>query len=444
MKNILIVGGGISGMISAIFYSVAGHKVTIIEKSSSFGGLLKSFTCPEGYSFDYGTHFLRQTGVDEIDNEIFNNLPKDEWIFFQYLKTGNFFKNVLNEASPFVQSKLIGQSAYERGLEDFFKCKPGNEVYANLKDQLIETYGSTFYKYIHKPLLEKFYGLDPAKLAANSHHLVGLNRILIGSAEETFQLKTDRFNDERIGFHSYKDGVSDLRSIYPRTGGISKWIDHIEGILSARGVRMFTNRHVEEFRVENGSIVEGRLSNGERIEIDRLVWTIPVNLFLDATKTDYSKERPNFVKLNVCHYLSDKPPMTDAYYINCNEASFKTYRVTLHSNCQRAKVSKLYPFTVEEILRNNTSGFYNAKGVESEVKMMKIFDVESNIRLINKVHFDNAFPVPAVEDSQKFRDHKRKAHEVASNVSFIGKASGGAFFMNSIIIESYNDALSLI
>ncbi|MDY7042511.1 MAG: FAD-dependent oxidoreductase, partial [Chloroflexota bacterium] len=43
MKNIAIVGGGITGMAAADVLSRAGHSVTIFERDATIGGLAGSF-----------------------------------------------------------------------------------------------------------------------------------------------------------------------------------------------------------------------------------------------------------------------------------------------------------------------------------------------------------------------------------------------------------------
>ena len=52
MKNIVIVGGGIAGLLSALMYAKSGAKVSLIENSNEIGGLLRSYVSPNGYSFD--------------------------------------------------------------------------------------------------------------------------------------------------------------------------------------------------------------------------------------------------------------------------------------------------------------------------------------------------------------------------------------------------------
>jgi len=444
MNNIIIVGGGISGLVSAIFNSRSGRKVTLIENSSDIGGLLKSYTCSRGYSFDYGTHFLRQTGIDELDEQIFNNLSKDEWSFLPYLKIGNYFRNNLNNDSPFILSTLIDKNDYKEGVKDFFACKYNKDEFNDLRSQLIGIYGEAFFKKIHKPLIKKFYNIKPEKLSPNSHHIIGLNRILISDPEKTIELKKEKFNDERLGFHSYKDGVSNLKSIYPKNGGIGRWLNHLKGILEENGVDIQLNCSVKEIQCKDGFITKVINSNGQAINADKVVWTIPIHLFLEAANLEYSKDKVSFVGLNIYHCLSDRPPLTDVYYITCNDSTFVTYRVTLHSNCQITQKGKFYPFTVEVISHENNQSDMEQRKMIFELIKMQIFDTKSKIQVVNVKKLNNGFPIPTIERNRSLNKNIERASSSVSNVSFIGKASGKAFFMENVLIEAYKDAIQNI
>ena len=52
-KAITIVGSGLAGMSSAAYLAKQGHGVRILEKNSTYGGRLQSFT-EKGFTFDSG------------------------------------------------------------------------------------------------------------------------------------------------------------------------------------------------------------------------------------------------------------------------------------------------------------------------------------------------------------------------------------------------------
>lgn len=60
--KVLIVGAGLSGLTAAAYLSKAERPVLILEKTSSCGGLLNSFT-RDGYVFDAGARSIENSGI---------------------------------------------------------------------------------------------------------------------------------------------------------------------------------------------------------------------------------------------------------------------------------------------------------------------------------------------------------------------------------------------
>lgn len=61
-KQMVIVGGGISGLTAAAYLSNEGHAVTLLEKSDDLGGLVGSFK-RDGFSFDHGIRGVENSGT---------------------------------------------------------------------------------------------------------------------------------------------------------------------------------------------------------------------------------------------------------------------------------------------------------------------------------------------------------------------------------------------
>ena len=102
--KVVVIGGGIAGIFSALLYGSKGHKVTLVEKETTIGGLLRSQELFEkGLMFDYGTHLLSSTNNKEIDSLLFDDLAVNE---FEYLKVGSFYKG-LYEKNGFLSDENI-------------------------------------------------------------------------------------------------------------------------------------------------------------------------------------------------------------------------------------------------------------------------------------------------------------------------------------------------
>ena len=78
-KTAIITGSGMAGIVRALLLKRKFEKVSLIEKKSDLGGLLYSYKT-DGGEFDYGTHFLRDTGVSELDEILFGDMNPEKWL----------------------------------------------------------------------------------------------------------------------------------------------------------------------------------------------------------------------------------------------------------------------------------------------------------------------------------------------------------------------------
>ena len=54
----IVVGGTLSGLITAYILGRLGYQTLILERSARLGGVNASFTTPDGSTFDHGMHVL--------------------------------------------------------------------------------------------------------------------------------------------------------------------------------------------------------------------------------------------------------------------------------------------------------------------------------------------------------------------------------------------------
>ena len=100
-KIFVIVGGGIIGMIASLLVKTKKNKVYLIEQNRELGGLFRSRKLYKNLFFDYGSHFLKQTGITKLDKLIFGNINSGKWNILGNLKGASFFRGELNDNPPF-------------------------------------------------------------------------------------------------------------------------------------------------------------------------------------------------------------------------------------------------------------------------------------------------------------------------------------------------------
>ncbi len=126
-KRVLVAGGGMAGMEAAITAAKEGHKVTLVEKSDSHGGVLRcetkvSFKKRVGEYIEHQKYMIAKSGVEvilnqEVTPELAKQLQPDVIIAAIGAKPsippikGIDGKNVITAEQAFSNPDLVGKSA---------------------------------------------------------------------------------------------------------------------------------------------------------------------------------------------------------------------------------------------------------------------------------------------------------------------------------------------
>ncbi|MCT4665389.1 MAG: NAD(P)-binding protein [Flavobacteriales bacterium] len=429
MKKIVVVGGGIAGIFSALLYRKKGYEVTLIERQKSLGGLLRSKELfKKDLFYDYGTHFLGQTGIAEVDAILFKDLEVNE---FDFLKTGSFYKG-LNEGNGFLSDKHIDNK--EEGLRELIANTP-KESYHNLKDHLENEYGKTFGNIIAQAA-EKFFFTPAEKLEENSHALFGLSRIMVADANKTMELKKEPKYDKVLAFHSYQEGLSSLKSMYPKEYGVGNWIRSMEQSLTEAGVRVLKDTEVGKIHLEGKTITSLEVKN-ETIELDQLVWTVPTVFLMKNLGIEIKTAAPKRLTSCIFHYLVDQKYLTDLYYFNNFDPDYQTFRVTLYDNYSQG-IEGFYRITVEAMtnqIPENTDQM--TLDIFEELKQMKVISEQTELLEKEAEIYPNSFPVLDIPFGVSSKKQLEIVKENCENVVFFGKAKGKTWFMNHVIQDIF-------
>ncbi|MSQ55905.1 MAG: FAD-dependent oxidoreductase [Betaproteobacteria bacterium] len=440
MTQSLVIGGGISGILAALLLKERGEDVCLVERNDSCGGLLRSWTSPAGLCFDYGTHVVQETGVPDIDRLLFDQIDERRWHTLRVLKTGNYYGGKLNEHSPFIDASRLPAAAYQQGLVELLCAAPAQAAPANAKETLDGHFGATYTREILAPVLQKLYGCGLDELHAAAHRLFGLTRLVALNPEVSRELKKIPLLDDRLAFHSYREGRSPLRHFYPKTGGIGEWIELLMGKMKAAGVKLLTGEQVRAIRAEGKNVRAVTLGGGE-IECSRLVWTLPAGMFLAFAGADGASARPPLLrKTTLFHYVFDTPFLTDLHFFSCYESGMATFRVTLYSNIGREDAAPMhgpYRCTVEVLSGNDFDGEKALAELPGELARMGVVPVGARPSFAHRDTVAAGFPVLTNGYAMEAAHALTLAQAKFGNVVFTGKGQGGAFFVNDVLRETF-------
>lgn len=438
-QQIVIVGGGIAGIISALTAKKLGFNVVIIEQQKNIGGLLRSFESPSGYIFDHGTHFLNRTGNSELDNMAYGSINQDSYTVLSKSGDGNFYKGI-DEEHSFLDVRKMPKKSYDKAMLELLECNSSDKKFKDLKEQLEGTFGHTIYVDILKPIINKLFGVEPQLLNTDSHLLFGLKRVIAFSSKTSDLLKGIDIYDDKIAYHTRRYGNND-RTFYPSHGGVGSWIEQLTDVLEKNGIEVRTKETVDNLKYHNKNITDVVLKSGEEIECNHLVWTLPI-IFLEnivkSSKDIKSSGRPAFMSSSLYHFVIDRPYLTKSYYLYFYEPSFRTFRATFYNNFRAEKIDK-YLVTVEVISNPSFQDLPSEQDIFDELKESKSIPRDANFIECSINELATGFPLPTMDLVRNSAIMYDNIMHDFSNISILGKSSNSGFFMKDVMTSSFDE-----
>ena len=373
--------------------------MTLIEKQDRLGGLYNNAWEYDKFNFDYGSRSIVQTNIKDIDNLLWEILPKSIYPrSTKNLKEFSFQKGKVRENSNCLDARLLEITEKKIALKQMRNIKKSDILDKNFKD--LESfckanYGERLTLNLIKPAIEKLTGInmketDPSALFAHN-----LNRLIIDNQVESKKLKSKNiFNDNRIAFSQYNDHVSDLVKMYPRKGGLKDFGKRLYKYLKRKkNVTIKLENMVHKIRPEGNCVKSIILEDRTILKPDIIIWTIPPIFLSKILNLDTNASKPNeFRNLILSHYVFEGKLKTKAYYLYNYDTQFKNYRTTLYQNFS-CPSDDLKSITVESFCDEiNPELNYYKKILFDEIKKMKI--ISSNSKIIeSKIHIQrNAIP----------------------------------------------------
>lgn len=443
MKNIAVVGGGIAGLYAALFLANRKFNVHLVESSAELGGLLRSVPTTEGFEFDCGAHFLRDTGIKEIDEDIFYTLG-EEWQRLPFLKIGTFYNEQFYDKSPFISAHHLSESDYLKGLSEFLSLPPSQD-YENCYDYLARRFGKTYTEKLFREPIEKFYTEKLEKLAPLAPRFFDLIRIICLTPESAREIKKSPWYDARVGFHNYTEGLAGIYNYYPATGGIGKYIDFLKGKLLAKGVKIHLSNSLEMCEFKDKKINSIKLKSGESIVTDHVVWTLPVPALNKVANVKYETPKMKFKTSVLVDLASDKMFQTDVFYAVCYSGKYNSFRIFFYPNANKElQVKGQYSTCVEVITDFDKTDNVSCESIFNELKLMKFLPEDAKMTFHRKRSESAGFPVYSTEFVNESAKLRKFAEDSYSNVTLVGKSNGKIFFMNDTLVDTYKTLKTFI
>lgn len=440
MRSIVVVGAGLPGIAASLALSKKGDQVILLDLDSSIGGLLRSYEADRGI-YDYGTHFANRTGVEELDELLFGGY-ESEWLEFPKLRSGNFWKGQLNNCSDNPNLNFLERELHDKCLSDILRSSGWGreEEPENAREFLEAEYGSTLVELFFDPVLTKLLGVSSDQLYHKAHELFNLRRFAVLDPSATAELKASPRYDSKFSYHHRDDYHQDRVCLYPRDGGIGRWITQLESKLVDSGVRILTGTSVKNI-VSNGTEVKSITLDGEVIDVDHLIWGVGAFPFLMAAGVEAIGIRPSSRMTILAGLEFDRPFLSDLHYLTVFDESLRSFRVTIYPNFRNdGRHLSTVEFMLDPADRSRRDWIQLAI---DEMTQMGVISADARAISSHIREIPAGFPVLT---NEVIHSQNRHIAEVGKfdNVTLVGRASGGGWFLDDLIRGAYDRAVSLV
>jgi phytoene desaturase len=270
-RHIVIIGGGIGGLASAILLARAGNRVSVFEKNSTLGGSCNTLS-EQGFTFDTGPSWYM---MPEVFEEFFENIGEDVAKYLRLVPLHPSQRAFFDDhPRPFEF-----MSDLEKDLPVFESIEPGSTValkkyylkskrrYEIAIPHIRDPYSETLYAYMKLFFAGNVFGLgrfnamggeiDRAVRSSELRALLRLPSLFLGTAPE----KTPAM----FNFLTYADFGLGIQ--YP-IGGMYSIVRSLVAIGKTHGVEYRVSSSVRSIEVSSGKATGIALESGETISAD--------------------------------------------------------------------------------------------------------------------------------------------------------------------------------
>ena len=265
--DVLIIGGGVSGLMAGIELAKNGKKVILLEKENVVGGQCKTEILQSGdetYRFDYGGH--RFITNNEVLLSFVEEILGDDLLIAKrssvILHQNRVYEYPLNLKNLFKVAplKLLLGAFFDTVKILLNLVKPDDK---NFKSWITSRFGKTLYSNFFGPYTKKLWGIEPENL---SSHWAGQRISLIDLKDVLKKLLFKNKKTARTYAISYR---------YPKYGfgGLpKKMAKKFEDL----GGKIVVNEEVKSFEFDKHSI-KTIYTNNSSYKAKNIISTMPIN-----------------------------------------------------------------------------------------------------------------------------------------------------------------------
>ncbi|MGI0023241.1 MAG: NAD(P)-binding protein, partial [Nitrososphaeraceae archaeon] len=269
-SKVIIIGGGLSGLVTGNLLSHLGINSIILEQSTKIGGWNSSFKDELGNFFDYGYHAL-DFNRSVITTKFFQKVLHNNYVKFE-LKRGIVLKNYL-----FPYNSSI--SSWPKELRKLFKRE---NIIDNIKNnitkkKIAETYGMNFTNFIFNEVLTSY----PSQYWAIRNG--SREEDVLGIVYPWFFPKINKEIRKNLEWESYHDMIrkkSHQYVLYPKKGGFNGFVQAIAHNIDTNFCQIITNaKNIQlEINKKTKKVTSVRY-NDTNVSTDLAIWcNSPISL----------------------------------------------------------------------------------------------------------------------------------------------------------------------
>lgn len=393
--KLTIVGGGITGVVTAILAKQKGFDVSLYEASNALGGILKDINYDNDWFFN-NTQYLNMSGIcyKAISKCLNTNL---EVFTHEYCSI----------------TEVDGSSCFFKDFaQPVFTSEPPLIEVEELPDTIdkrLSLYGDE--SYFLKAFADRFG--DLSNLCSSNLSIMQLSRVLYSNSFEEVQAtkKSNKVANELFGLP--RGFISPLRpkekAILPKNG-YDKLFHNLSEFLRTNHVDIHLNSPVSRTKFTNSNELEV-YSRKSKIASDYIVWCAnPISLLNETMSYKLSSPVTKaYCAVGICHYVEGLKPI----YVQVFSLETSVLRIFLYNDGLSTKITieglEEYREDLEIASRVNC---YLSKNFNTCIKSELHFEKQKRYVLLNQE--DKAF-------MSKFREKFSRSNVISGSWEIYGR-----------------------